>query len=398
MKHVPLAFLFFFVVFNVYAQSPVDPVPQLDSTVKELAADIGRRIAAGGNAPKISVGQFSYRDALPPLGSDWASQLTEELANIPNRTFIVLADGPAGAEWTISGEITEIATTIRVYTRLIRASDRSITVSLHSDFERTEHMVDMLAGGGNDRSSSSSARDMYEPDSMDNPHVTQIGVNDSAPVINRTLHSSDDQDFFLLVPGEGMEGILVMETTGSMDTYLELYDADAREELATNDDGGSEGNARIRYTVLPGSRYIAKVRGYSDDTGSYGFRVYLSEQSRPTPDEYEVDDSFSTAKDISIGTPQQHTFTTGDDVDWVKFEVAQAGRYTIRARGVNSNRLDTYIELFDANQNGIDEDDDGGENYDSRISRRLERGTYYLKVHCLDDEPDQPYTINITAE
>jgi hypothetical protein len=398
MKQVPLSFLFFMVLFTVYAQSPapVDPVPQMDSTVKELAADIGRRITAVGDAPKIVVGQFFYRDALPSLGSYWAAQLTEELANIPNRTFIILADGPTGAEWILSGEIIEIAATVRVYTRLIRASDRSIIVSLHSDFERGEYMADMLAGGGG--SSSSTGRDLYEPDSMDNPHVTQIGASSSAPVINRSLHSSDDQDFFLLVPGEGREGSLVMETTGNTDTYLELYDADSREELSTNDDGGEGNNARIRYTVRPGVRYIAKVRAYGDNTGNYGFRVYLNEQARPTPDEYEADDSFSTAKEISIGTSQQHTFTTGDDVDWVKFEITQGGRYAIRARGVNSNRLDTYIELFNSRESSIDENDDGGEDYDARISRRLETGTYYLKVHCLDDEPDQPYTISITAE
>jgi len=85
-------------------------------------------------------------------------------------------------------------------------------------------------------------------------------------------------------------------------------------------------------------------------------------------------------------------------VDWVKFQITQPGRYTIRARGVVSNRLDTYIELFDTNLTSIGEDDDGGEAVDSRLSLHLESGLYYLKVYCLDQNPDQPYTISIEAE
>jgi hypothetical protein len=187
-----------------------------------------------------------------------------------------------------------------------------------------------------------------------------------------------------------------METTGRMDTYMELYDAETREMLEENDDGGEGNNARIRYSVQGGQRYIVKVRGYSSsETGSYAFRAYLPSQARLAPDEYEPDDDSSSASLIDIGKPQQHTFHTGDDVDWVKFQVTHAGRYTIRARGVNSDRLDTYMELFDANLNSIAEDDDGGDNLDSRISQQLGNGLYYLKVWCLDDEPGQPYTISV---
>jgi hypothetical protein len=140
------------------------------------------------------------------------------------------------------------------------------------------------------------------------------------------------------------------------------------------------------------------VRGYSGRTsGSYGFRAYFYGEAL-SPDQYEPNDDSSTANSIEIGTPQQHTFYHGDDIDWVKFQITQSGRYTIRARGVRSDSLDTYIELFDANLNSIAENDDGGNNYDSRLSRQLQSGLYYLKVRCLDDNPDQAYTISIETE
>ncbi|MDR0997796.1 MAG: DVUA0089 family protein, partial [Treponema sp.] len=361
-------------------------------TVKNLALEVYKKLAAE-KAGKLAVGQFIYRDTVPALGSYWAGQLAEELAAIPGRSFTLLSDESAGAEWTLAGEIIELANTVRIYTRLLKTEDRSIAAVLHSDLERGEYLLAMLEGGGSSRSSPI-ARDAYEIDSWENPHPVPAAEAENGPVVNRTLHSSNDEDFFLLSPER--DGVLVMETTGNTDTYMELYEAGSRSEIARNDDGGSGSNARIRRQVQAGHRYIAKVRGYdASDTGAYGFRAYFSGQIPSAPDEYEDDNSFSTAKSISIGLPQQHTFSTGNDVDWVKFEVSQAGSYTIQARGINSARLDTCIELFDADRNLIDDDDDGGENMDARLSLRLERGTYYLKVECLDDEPDEPYTITV---
>jgi hypothetical protein len=300
----------------------------------------------------------------------------------------------------IAGEIIEAAGTIRVYTRLRRISDNSIQVGLHSDFPRDEQILEMLADSGRNSgggSSSSVARDSYEPDSLDNPMTVEIGTSANGATISRTLHSSSDEDFFLLTPDR--DGRLVMETTGDMvDTYMELYRPGSRNSISSNDDDGDGTNAKISYNVEAGSSYIAKVRGYSSDTGRYAFRAYIVERFRPTPDEYEDDNEFSIAKDITIGTPQQHTFTDGDDIDWVKFQVSQAGRYVIRARGVNSNDLDTYIELYDSSHNLIDEDDDGGQDYDSRLSVNLQAGTYYLSVRTLESEPGQPYTVSISTE
>jgi hypothetical protein len=188
-----------------------------------------------------------------------------------------------------------------------------------------------------------------------------------------------------------------METTGNMDMVMEFLDADSESPLAENDDGGSGVNARIRYPVKAGGRYIARVDAYGNGTGAYGFRSYFIERIHIDPDEYENDDDFFAAKAISAGIPQQHSFHTGNDVDWVSFEVLQAGYYTIRARGLNS-RLDTYIELYDSNYNYIDEDDDGGDDLDAFLSVHLQPGTYYLKAGCLDDEPEEAYMITLRAE
>jgi hypothetical protein len=486
------------------------PVSQLDTAVRIVAGNLNRKLIEA-KAGKIAVGQFAYNGSVVPLGTYWVNQLTGELANIPNKPYIILSGGPTGADWTISGEIIEAAGVIRIYTRLIRAENRAIEGGYQSDFERSENIIAMLSSGTSQGGRSSSVvPDSLEPDSFDNPVPYEIGADENAQLVNRTLHNgdedffllipendgqlimettggtdtymefynaetreklaqnddggsgsnarirqsvqagkryiakirgydgetgaygfkaylsirsssssfdnplsyeigvddsvpvmnrtldSDDEDFFLLLPEK--DGQLIMETTGRVDTFMEFYNAETRQKLADDDDSGSSNNARIRYRVEAGKRYIAKVRGYDGDTGEYGFRAYIQVQVQLAPDEYEPDNDSTSAKQIEIGIPQQHTFHNSNDVDWVKFQITRPGRYTIRARGVNSNRLDTYIELFDSNLNPIDEDDDGGEGVDSRLSLHLESGLYYLKAECLDESPNQPYTLSITAE
>jgi hypothetical protein len=232
--------------------------------------------------------------------------------------------------------------------------------------------------------------------SWGNPISFEIGNTDNTVSMQRVLQS-DDEEYFLLVPQR--DGRLIIETTGRIDTYMELYNANTGEVLDENDDSGESNNARIRYNVRALERYIVMVRGYSGSvSGSYGFRAYFPNKVALAPDAYEPDDDSSSAKTIEIGTPQSRTFHSGDDTDWVQFRVTRQGRFLIQAAGINSNRLDTYIELFDSNLNLIDEDDDGGESLSSRLSINLSAGVYYLKIWCLNDEPDQGYTLRIDAQ
>jgi len=230
--------------------------------------------------------------------------------------------------------------------------------------------------------------------SWENPVSYEIGNEEDN--VQRTLNAGDEE-YFLLVPNRN--GRLTIETTGRTDTYLELLDADNRDLLDENDDGGQNNNARIRYNVTAGKRYIVIVRGYSGSiSGNYGLRAFFPGTGMLPSDQYEPDDDPSQAKAIETGVSQQRTFHSGNDVDWVQFQVSRAGRYVINARGVNSNRLDTYIELFDGSMNSIAEDDDGGDSMSSRLSINLNSGTYFLKVWCIDEEPNQAYTLSVEAQ
>ena len=276
-KHLSAALILFFVLGTVYAQNAGSPVSRMDAMIKGIAGDINRKLSSE-RAVKIAIGQFTLQNSISSLSSYWSSHLTEELTNIPDRSFIVLSGGPAGADWTVSGEIIEVAGIIRIYTRIIRSSDRSIAASFHSDFELDEYLDGMLSSGNSGTGRSSyTPMDSWEPDSWDDPVPVTIttvdAVTETIPSISRSFHNNDDKDFFILLPDR--DGCLTMETTGSLDTLMELYDADTRESLASDDDSGSSYNARINYNVQAGKRYIVKLEEYDGGTGYYSFRAYF---------------------------------------------------------------------------------------------------------------------------
>ena len=390
-----LVSVFFIAVSMVCAQNqaPRTTVTSLDNSTRLLASELNKRLATE-KVEKVAIGEFVYGGIIPPFSQYLVNQLCVELTN-QRGSFSILQNVSSDADWVISGEIVELADMIRVYTKLIRSSDRVVRVAFHADFERNEYMVQMLLTS--DGRSSYVPMDALEPDSWDNSVSYEIGTDENSQPLNRTLHNGDE-DFFLLVPVTS--GRHVMETIGSTDTYMELYNAENKELLSQNDDGGTGGNAKILHNMEAGKRYLVKIRPYSSgETGQYGFRSFFLPQVIIQPDEYEQDDSPSSAKMIDIGSSQQHTFHSENDVDWVKFQVTDRGRYTIRARGGNSSsRPDTYIELYDSDMDSIGEDDDGGENLDSKLSLNLNTGLYYLKIRCVDDEIEQPYILSIERE
>ena len=511
------ALLFFFAFGVTFAQdsgAEENPVMRFDEAVRILANNIHAKFIEK-RAGKIIVGQFAFMDSVPPFSSYWVNQLIGELTNMRGRNYTIYSGSALDAEWTITGEIVQVADIIRVYTTLIRMSDRAVEGSFYSSFARDGYINDMMGSGSSGSSSSSAAvsRDSREPDDWDNPVHYSLGTNPNVPVMNRTL-TENDEDFFLFVPdrdgrltaettgntdtymqlynydnndeldsnddggqqtnakivhnvragtryiavvrgytsattgsygfrafltvreGAGSwdnphayelgadennivtvnrnlqesdedhflivparSGRIIAETTGRIDTFMQIFDADSKDLLDENDDGGQNYNARVRYNVETGNRYMILVRGYSSSvTGSYGFRAYYPGHGFMDADEYEPNDEPSQATPIEVDVSQQHTFHTKDDIDWFKFQITRAGRYNIHTRGVNSNRLDTYIELFDSNLNLIAEDDDGGNALSSMLSVNLNRGSYYLKVWCLDEEPEQAYVISINAE
>jgi hypothetical protein len=241
----------------------------------------------------------------------------------------------------------------------------------------------LVSSGGS--GSSSVLPDEYEIDSWENPVSCEIGLNENALPMNRTL-TEGDEDFFLFVPERS--GRLTMETTGSTDTYMEFYNYESRTELASNDDGGSGSNARIRHSVQAGTRYIAKVRGYSSSTtGSYGFRAFMV-APRETDNSWENPLSYVPGVDENA-TAVSRSLTEGDE-DFFLIVPESSGRLTMETTG----SIDTFMEFYNyETRTELARDDDGGSGSNARIRYNVQAGTRYIaKVRGYDDSTTGSYS------
>jgi hypothetical protein len=103
----------------------------------------------------------------------------------------------------------------------------------------------------------------------DGQQVVDLTVDGSA--INVTLMAGADHWYRFQT---GTSGTYTIQTYGSTDTYMDLYQSNQTTLITSDDDGGSGTNARISRTLSAGTWYYVKVRGYSSSTtGSYSIDV-----------------------------------------------------------------------------------------------------------------------------
>lgn len=184
--------------------------------------------------------------------------------------------------------------------------------------------------------------------------------------------------------------VAVIETTSSMDTYLELYRGD--EFINSDDDGGTDGNARLEFRPEPGlDVYYVMVKGY--DTETTGDYVLQFSRRTVQMDEYEPDNSLSEAKPIGVdGQRQSHNLELPDEIDWFRFELSPGRNVTVETFG----GTDTFIYLYDVQGNVMAESDDDGSDYNGRISRFLPEGVYYFSVEPYSRDGAVSYEVSVT--
>ncbi|MDR1353100.1 MAG: PPC domain-containing protein [Treponema sp.] len=370
---VTALFVFILPVF-LYGQQQSRPasLAELDQFLVESAIRLDLRLrglsgGSGGQTPQIGVGEFTIMDNLVPLSDIWRNGILDTLANIQNRTYTLHDAAVPSGEYLISGIILEAGSSIRITTRITRASDSSVIASWNSDLAKNSFTLELLENPG----SSQVRRDRYETDSIGNPVPVEI----SGELVSRTIHNSDDRDFFLVRPEGGT--MVTVETTGSsIDTMMELYSEEG-ELISSDDDGGSGENARIGFIAESGKSYTVMVKGYSSGTGDYGFRA----SSEPIPDrDREPNNSREQASPISIGESIQAALPSGD-IDWYSLEIPEGDqRLIVFTEGDN----DTCLSLY-GSSGLLAEDDDSGSGSNARISKVLPRGTVYIKVSLYNE-------------
>ena len=187
------------------------------------------------------------------------------------------------------------------------------------------------------------------------------------------IEESDDDDFFRVRVTE--VGTLTVYTTGTLNTVGELQASDGS-SLALDDDGGDGTNFQIENDVGPGTYYV-RVRSFGTTTGSYVVLASFAAEMLPPPP--PVDDHGDTRSDatvLALESSVQGQIEEGDDDDYFRAQVTQAGTLTVYTTG----SLDTRGELQASDGSVLASDDDGGDGNNFRIVHDVGPGTYYVRV------------------
>lgn len=184
-----------------------------------------------------------------------------------------------------------------------------------------------------------------------------------------TLREGEVQWFSIRPP---QAGVVVVETSGNMDTYLEIFSSTGP-LIGEDDDSGEGYNARLELFAEAGKIYIFRLSEFDDKGGSYQIRA--SQQS--IPEEFVKNTERSQAVPIKLGEALPVFLLAPSESRWFSYDVTREGTtFIVQTRG----NMDTTLALYDAQGRLLMDDDDSGEDGNALISGRLGAGTVFIEV------------------
>ena len=190
---------------------------------------------------------------------------------------------------------------------------------------------------------------------------------------------ANDLDWFSIAVTEA--GTLQASTTGTTDTFGEIWDSSVR--LEKDDDSGTSGNFDVSIAVTPGIYYI-KIRGLVTRTGAYTLTVSFTAGG----DDHGDDRDSATL--VAFDTPTAGNIEVANDLDWFSIAVTEAGTLQASTTGTT----DTVGDIWDSSIRLQSDDDSGpGSNFD--VSTAVTPGTYYIKVRGFDTATGA-YTLTVS--
>ena len=172
-------------------------------------------------------------------------------------------------------------------------------------------------------------------------------------------------------------GILTVETTGEIDTYLEIYDT--QRNLISENDDGEDLNAKIIILAGAGKTYLFKLKGYdTDETGPY--RINASFSAITNPNALHINSNLSMYIENSLN----HLFSV---------QPGSNGILTVRTSG---NDVDTVMQAYDDKYNFLSENDDYDEDdINSKIDILVKAGVnYFFTVRGFSGDDSGTYSIS----
>lgn len=270
------------------------------------------------------------------------------------------------------------------------------------------------------------------------PALAQSGADDYAgdattagtvPVggsVSGALEGGQDVDWFAVEfePGETYTINLEGDATGGgtlVDPLLVLYDSDSI-QVARDDDGGESFNSRLQFTARDGGRYYLSVESFGRAFGTYTLSVAESsgapagpapgataqpqqpqqQPAQPQPlagDDYAGD--AGTSGRMPVGGRVTGTLETPGDSDWFAVSLQGGSTYVIDLEGAPTGQgslADPLLSLHDAGGNEIRRDDDGGDNFNARLTFTAPwDATFYLAAQAFG-QATGTYTVTVAEQ
>ena len=234
--------------------------------------------------------------------------------------------------------------------------------------------------------------DSHEPN---NTFSTATEIYLGSPVTDSNIHIADDEDYyeFEIVAGDTLN-VLLYGIPTNCNYDIKLYNSQ-HSCLATSAHTGVRSESISLEIPTTGTYYIKvySVSGFS--TNNY---VLSLSANYPAPflDDYEPNDTLSTATSIQSTSSIQASISTGDDLDYFVFSIDTARRVNITLSNIPSG-CDYNLQLLDDEGDIICQSNNGLYNSESLI-HNLSSGTYYVKVYTVYRFSNTEYTLSISSE
>jgi hypothetical protein len=198
--------------------------------------------------------------------------------------------------------------------------------------------------------------------------------------IDSFITEGQEQPFILTIEEETTVVInLERGPDSTIDPYMTLSDSVGR-QIASDDDGGSGFNSRIRETLAPGSYLIVARDLGNNDSGAFRLSVETGLQANTIP--------------ISVGQTYDGFMQPGQEVRY-GLTLSSPQEVVIEFRRTGSAEFDPFLRLYNQAGGEIASDDDGAGDLNSRIERFLEAGTYLIEISDIWGSNGGSYRISV---
>jgi hypothetical protein len=174
--------------------------------------------------------------------------------------------------------------------------------------------------------------------------------------------------------------VLAVMTSSEVDGYLTLYDANGN--VLRNDDNtyGSDDPLIVQYRAA--GTYKLAARAASSTVGGL-YEVDLRTVTGPRPPFCTPKATVTAGATVTgVITYTGCQYTDNTFADFYQMDVTADAAIDLR---LNSSEFDAYLVLLDSKGAVVDEDDDSGGGTNSRITRNVPAGTYYIVAKPFGD-------------